>query len=260
VIMAKKWAAFPHAEPSYAYPAAALKKAWTRLHKGDREAYPADAAIADAWRHFHAGAFHQAVDTGRAAGGAGVNAAVKAQCVYAHYLERDARARLALFEEAAGWADERRSEAPKDANAQYLYAYALGRYGQGISVVKALAQGYGGKIRDALAKTLALDAKHAEAAVAFGAYEAEVINKAGALVAGLTYGAKKESALAHFEQALKLFPESPIVRIEYANGLILLFGKSRLDDATKLYEQAAATKPQDAMERLDVEHAKEELA
>jgi tetratricopeptide (TPR) repeat protein len=258
--MAKKWAVFPHAEPSYAYAGPALKKAWGRLHKGDREAYPADAAVADAWRHFHAGAFRQAVEAGRAAGGAGLHAAVKAQCVHAHYLEHDARARLALFEEAAGWAEERRAQAPKDANANYLYAYALGRYGQGLSVVKALAQGYGGKIRDALAKTLALDAKHAEAAVAFGAYESEVINKAGALVAGLTYGAKKESALAHFEQALQLFPESPIVHIEYANGLILLFGKSRLDDATKLYEEAAAAKPQDAMERLDVEHAKEELA
>jgi tetratricopeptide (TPR) repeat protein len=258
--MAKKWAAFPHADPSYAYAGAALKKAWTRLHKGDREPFPADAAVADAWRHFHAGAFRQAVDTGRAAGGAGMHAAVKAQCVYAHYLERDAKARLALFEEAAGWADARRAAAEKDANAHYLFAYALGRYGQGISVVKALAQGFGGRIRDALAKALALDPKHAEAAVAFGAYESEVINKAGGLVAGLTYGAKKESALAHFEQALELFPESPIVRIEYANGLILLFGKSRLDEATKLYEAAATAKPQDAMERLDVEHAKEELA
>jgi tetratricopeptide (TPR) repeat protein len=258
--MAKKWAAFPHADPSYAYAGAALKKAWTRLHKGDREPFPADAAVADAWRHFHAGAFRQAVDTGRAAGGAGMHAAVKAQCVYAHYLERDAKARLALFEEAAGWADARRAAAAKDANAHYLFAYALGRYGQGISVVKALAQGFGGRIRDALAKALALDPKHAEAAVAFGAYESEVINKAGGLVAGLTYGAKKESALAHFEQALELFPESPIVRIEYANGLILLFGKSRLDEATKLYEAAATAKPQDAMERLDVEHAKEELA
>jgi tetratricopeptide (TPR) repeat protein len=224
--MAKKWAAFPHADPSYAYAGAALKKAWTRLHKGDREPFPADAAVADAWRHFHAGAFRQAVDAGRAAGGAGVHAAVKAQCVYAHYL----------------------------------YAYALGRYGQGISVAKALAQGFGGKIRDALATALALDAKHAEAAVAFGAYQAEVINKVGALVAGLTYGAKKESALAHFEQAVKLFPESPIVRIEHANGLLLLFGNSRLGDATKLYEAAAAATPEDAMERLDVEHAKRELA
>ncbi|HEY6828310.1 MAG TPA: hypothetical protein VI259_15730, partial [Gemmatimonadaceae bacterium] len=152
-----------------------------------------------------------------------------------------------------------RAAAPDDANAHYLYAYALGRYGQGISVAKALAQGFGGKIRDALVKTLELAPKHAEAAVAFGAYQAEVIAKVGGIVAGLTYGAKKDSALKQFELALKLFPESPIVHIEYANGLILLFGKNRLDEATKLYARAAAAKPADAMERLDVELAKREL-
>jgi len=257
--VARKWTKFPHADKAYDYAGAALKSAWPRLHKGDREAYPKDAAIADAWRHFHAGAFQQAVEAGRAAGGAGLHAAVKAQCVYAHYLERDAKARLALFEEAAGWAEERRAAARKDSNAHYLYAYALGRWGQGLSVAKALAQGFGGKIKEALTTALELDAKHAEAAVAFGTYQSEVIEKVGALVGGLTYGAKKESALAYFEQAMKLFPESAIIRIEYANGLIRLFGKSRLDDATKLYEAAAAARPHDAMERLDVEHAKEEL-
>jgi tetratricopeptide (TPR) repeat protein len=258
--MAKKWTAFPHADPSFGYPGAALKKGWPRLHRGDCEPYPTEPDVAEAWRLFHAGEFRQAVDVGRKAKHGGVNAAVKAQCVYANYLEPDAKSRLALFEEAAQWADDRRGAAPKDANAHYLYAFALGRYGQGISVVKALAQGMGGKIRDALAKTLELAPKHAEAAVAFGAYQSEVINKVGAVVAGLTYGAKKDSALKHFEQAAKLFPESPIIHIEHGNGLILLFGKARLDDATKLYEKAAALKPADAMERLDVEHAKSELA
>jgi tetratricopeptide (TPR) repeat protein len=259
VTVARKWTKFPHPDASYAYAGPALKKAWARLHQGDREPFPKDAAVADAWRHFHAGAFQQAVEAGNASGGPGVNAAVKAQCVYANYLERDAKVKLALLEEAAGWADERRGAAPKDANAQYLYAFALGRYGQGISVAKALAQGFGGKIRDALAKALALDPKHAEAAAAFGAYQSEVIDKVGGIVAGLTYGAKKESALEHFEQAVKLFPESPIMYIEYANGLIRLFGKARIDDATKLYEKAAAANPADAMERLDVELAKSEL-
>ncbi len=98
-----------------------------------------------------------------APGAPGVNAAVKAQCVYANYLEHDPKTRLALFEEAAGWADERRAAAPGDANAHYLYAFALGRYGQGISVAKALAQGFGGKIRDALTTALELEPKHAEA-------------------------------------------------------------------------------------------------
>ena len=173
----------------------------------------------DAWRHYHAGEFQQAVETGIAAGGAGVNAAIKAQSIYANYLERAAKEKLALFEEAAGWAAERRVRAPKDANAHYLYAYALGRYSQGISVAKALAQGFGGKIKDALTLALKLSPAHAEAHTAYGAYQAEVLNKVGGLVAGMTYGAKKESALEHYQRALKLHPESAIARIEYGERL-----------------------------------------
>jgi len=258
--MAKKWAKFPHPATAYTYDRAALKKHWDRLHRGDCEPMPKDVAVLDAWRHYHAGEFQQAVQIGIAADGAGVNAAIKAQSIYAHYLERGAKEKLALFEEAAGWAAERRVRAPNDANAHYLYAYALGRYSQGISVAKALAQGFGGKIKDALTLALKLSPKHADAHIAYGAYQAEVINKVGGLVAGMTYGAKKESALEHYQRALKLHPESAIARIEYGNGLILLFGKGRLDDATALYEQAAKCEPMDAMECLDVELARSELA
>lgn len=256
--MAKKWAKFPHPATAYAYDATALKKRWERLHRGDGEPLPNDVAVLDAWRHYHAGEFQQAVEAGLAAGGSGINAAIKAQSIYANYLET-APAKLALFEEAAGWAAERRASAPKDANAHYLYAYALGRYGQGISVAKALAQGFGGKIKDALITVLKLAPSHAEAHTAYGAYQAEVVNKVGGLVAGMTYGAKNESALEHYQKALKLHPDSAIARIEYGNGLILLFGKARLAEATKLYEQAAACEPMDAMERLDVELARSEL-
>ena len=40
-----------------------------------------------------------------------------------------------------------------------------------------------------------------------------------------------------------LHPDSGIARVEYANGLIMLFGKARLADAEKLYKEAAACKP-----------------
>src|SRR5664279_5026450 len=119
--MAKKWFKFPHADRAYLYDAPALKKHWSRLHKGDTEPFPKEAGVQDAWRHYHSGDFQQAVQAGLAAGGAGVNAAVKAQTVYAHYLEKSAKSKLDLFEEAAALADERRRAAPKDANAQYLY-------------------------------------------------------------------------------------------------------------------------------------------
>ena len=257
--MAKKWTKFPHAEKAYLYDSAALKKHWERLHRGDKEPFPKDAEVQAAWRHFHAGDFEQAVELGTATSGAGLNAAAKAQAIYANYLEKNEKTKLALFEEAAALADKRRKEASKDANAHYLYAYALGRYSQGISVAKALAQGFGGKIRDALTTALKLSPSHADANIAYGAYQAEVIAKVGRLVAGVTYGAKKDSALEHYQKAIKLNPESPIARIEYANGLILLGGKEKLDEATKLYEQAAKCKPMDAMERLDVELARSEL-
>ena len=258
--MAKKWAKFPYDGSDYVYEGAALKKHWARLHRGDCEPFPKDAAAQEAWRAFHAGEFQRAAEAGRDAGGSAVNAAVKAQTVYANYIDKAEASRLALFEEAAAWADERRDAAPNDANAHYLYAFALGRYSQGISVTKALAQGFGGKIKDALTKALKLAPAHADAHAAFGAYQAEVINKVGSLVAGMTYGAKKDSALEHYQQALKLNPDSAISRIEYANGLIMLFDKARLDEATKLYEQAARCEPMDAMEKLDVELARAELA
>jgi tetratricopeptide (TPR) repeat protein len=258
--VAKKWGKFPHADKAYAYDAAGLKKQWPRLHKGDCEPLPKDAAVLEAWRHYHAGEFAQAVDAGQAAGGTGVNAAIKAQVVYATYLEKSDKSKLALLDEAMAWGEARRAAAPKDANAHYLFAFAAGRYGQGISVAKALAQGLGSKVRDALLSAIKLEAKHADAHIAYGSYQAEVIDKVGGLVAAMTYGAKKDSALEHFQKALKLNPDSAIARVEYANGLIMLFGKARLADAEKLYKEAAACKPADAMERLDVELARSELA
>jgi hypothetical protein len=40
----------------------------------------------------------------------------------------------------------------------------------------------------------------------------------------------------------------------------MMFGKGRMAQATRLYEEASACSPADAMERLDVELARSELA
>ena len=75
----------------------------------------------------------------------------------------------------------------------------------------------------------------------------------------MTYGAKKDVGLSLFKKALELNPASAIAMIEQANGMVMLEGDKKMKEATKLYEQAAASKPLDAMERLDVEMAKAEL-
>ena len=102
-----------------------------------------------------------------------------------------------------------------------------------------------------------LQPRHADANIALGTWHAEIIDKVGSMVGGLTYGAKKDAAEKHFRAALELNPDSSIARTEYANGLVLLFGRSRARDVDRLREEAAACTAADAMERLDLELAKE---
>ncbi|MBK9020049.1 MAG: hypothetical protein IPL72_08625 [Sulfuritalea sp.] len=253
------WAKFPHADKAFIYAGASLKKNWERLHRGDQEPFPADPAVQEAWRLYHQGEFQAACEAGLAAGIDGYNAANKAAMIYATYLEGDERRKLETFQGIAARCGELQRAQPKNVNGHYFQAYALGRYSQGISVLKALTDGLGGRIKSALEATLRLEPRHAEAHSALGAYHAEVVDKMGAMVARLTYGASKELAVKHFETALKLTPDSAIACIEYANALVMLFGDKRMDDAIDLYEKAAAATPVEAMEKLDVELAKSEL-
>jgi tetratricopeptide (TPR) repeat protein len=253
-----KWTAFPHVG-DYAFDAESLRRHWARLHAGDAEPWPEDPALVEAWALFHSGEFQQAAEAGLRCGDAGATVVSKATCTYANYLEKKEKARLDLFLEAAERAEAQARAQPRNPNAWYWHAYALGRYSQGISVAKALAQGLGSKVKEALERTIALQPQHADAHMALGAFHAEVIDKVGSLIGGMTYGVKKETGLKMFQEALRLFPDSPIYLIEYANGLVMLEGERKMGEATRLYEQAAACVPLDAKERLDVDLAREEL-
>lgn len=253
-----KWTAFPYDADDYTYDGAALKKHWARLHAGDAEPWPKDETVVAAWSLYHSGQFHKAVEAGLKAGGAGITVANKAQSIYANYLEKSEKTKLEMFLEVAERAEAQQAAEPKNPNAWYWQAYAIGRYGQGISVAKALAQGLGSKCKNALETAIKLAPKHADAHIALGAFHAEVIDKVGKLL-GRTQGADAATGLKMFKEALKLNPTSAIAMVEYANGLVMLEGDKKMGEAEKLYAQASECKPMDAMERLDVEMAKAEL-
>lgn len=277
-----KWAAFPHDAKAFAYAGDALKKAWPALHAGDAEPYPdakraaalskaagktapkldADAlatALQDAWRAFHHGDFQAAFEAGEKLGPVGASVAVKALGIHATYLVDDEAERLKRFEQAAKLAEAAIKALPDEANSHYRYAFALGRYSQGLSIAKALKQGIAGKVRTALDAALGLQPKHAEAHIALAVYHAEIIDKIGAMIGGLTYGAKASEAESHIKTALKLTPDSPIAHAEHANVLLLLYGDKKEDAAATAYEKAGKLKPKDAMESLDGTHARSQL-
>lgn len=277
------WANFPHDAKGYAYAGDALKKAWPKLHAGDTEPFPdakrasaligavgkaapkgldADAlaaALQDAWRAFHRGDFKAAFDAGQALGPVGASVAVKAMGIHATYLVDDDTEKLQRFEQAAKLAETAIKALPEDANSHYRHAFALGRYSQGLSIAKALKAGIAGKVRSSLETALELSPKHAEAHTAMALYHAEIINKIGGMIGGLTYGAKAAEAEKHIKAAVKLTPDSPIAHIEYGNVLMLLHGDKQENAAAAAYEKAAKLKPLDAMEALDAAYAKEQL-
>lgn len=277
------WAAFPHDAKGFAYTGDALKKVWPKLHAGDLEPYPdlkrttallaaagktapkgmdADSlatALQDAWRAFHRGEFKAAFDAGEKLGPLGASVAVKALGIHATYLVDDEAEKLKRFEHAAKRAEAAVHALPGEANSHYRHAFALGRYSQGLNIARALKAGIAGKVRAALATTLEMAPRHAEAHTAMALYHAEIIGKIGAMIGGLTYGAKAAEADKHIKAALKLTPASPIAHIEHGNVLMLLHGSKQESAAAAAYEKAAKSKPLDAMEALDAAYALAQL-
>jgi tetratricopeptide (TPR) repeat protein len=253
------WNDFPHDNAAFDLPGKKLQGAWANLHLGDCEPFPGDEELQDAWRCFHGGDFQESVERADAIGLAAHAVANKATGIYATYLEDDQKRQINCFKAAIERAERAIKEFPQDANSHYFHAFNLGRYSQSISVVKALKQGVGGKIQKSLKRALEIQPEHAEAHTAMGMYHAEIIDKVGKLIGGITYGASESNAMQHFEAALSLTPRSPIANIEFGNGLYLLYGDKKLDQVSDLYIKASEMEPLDAMEKLDIESALAEL-
>ena len=253
------WKQFPYPDAAYVYTPQTLEAAWARLHAGDVEPFPTHPALVQAWLAFHAGDFERAVKLGLAVGVPGYAVAHKATCIYATHLEVSDSQKLDMYEEVAERCERQQSEQPDNPAGYYWHAYSLGRYALGTSVVKALAQGMGARVRNSLDRTMTVAPMHAEAHIAFGIYHTEIIDKVGAMIGSLTYGANKEDGYQHFKTALALTPYSALAHSEYARALNMLDGKKKLAEALALYEKAAQCVALDAKERLEVEAAIDEL-
>jgi tetratricopeptide (TPR) repeat protein len=230
---------------------------WPRLHAGHDLPLPAESsALAEGWALYHSGEFERAAAVGLLQGAEGLALANQATAIYANYVEPREAVRLAMFRQVIERASAQAAAEPENCQALYWQAYALGRYSQGISVARALAQGLGSKLKGALERVIELQPRHADAHLALASFHAEVIDKVGALVGRMTYGVRAETSLELFERGLELHPHSAAGMMEYARAQLMLHGESRMGEATRLYERAAGLKPADARERLDVELAR----
>ena len=275
-----EWKPFPYGDRAYRYSGEALRNAWPRLHRGDREPFPSEQAIEvrlhctpalavrgldaceiasglqQAWRGFHAGDFAAAVQGGISLGPIGCVVAARATLVHAVYLEESESRRLGILDDVVRHCEDLMRVADDWPNAWYVHALALGRYSQQVSVVKALATGLGNKVRASLEHVVALDPGHVDAHIAFGVFESEIVASLGTVGAAITHRARPESAIEHFETATRLAPDSAIVHLEYARALLRMRAEGSSERVIELYERAASCQPVDARERMDVEMAR----
>jgi len=231
-----------------------LLNRWSTLHAADLEPEPTGDLLA-AWRLFHNGYFAEAAQAAIDLGDEGTPVLLRAVVAYTDYVCEDEDKCTELLEQAYQQAEDQDSD---DVNHQFTTALAMGRYSQSISITKALAKGLGGKVKNRLSAVLNAEPKHAEAHLAMAMYHAEIIDKVGATLGGLTYGAKAKTAYQHIEKALELCPNA-INLIEAGNAILLLKGDGGMDEATDLYRQAAAVEPLDSLQAMDVDFAASQL-
>ena len=258
--MARPWRSTPVDMSDLDLEGDQLQARWSEMHKGNLEPFPADAQLQQAWRLYHLGRFAEAADLGEALGGPGLVPAAFATTIYTVYVESDEKRKPELFETAAQLCAQAIEAGVDTANAHYMHAVSMGRYSQFISMIEALAKGYGGRIKDAVERCLERSPNHAEGHLTLAGWHAAITDQAGGLMARMLYGATEDGADEHYAEAIRLVPDSPVVHLEHARGLEVMHGMSQRAAIVAALERALDCKPVDAMQRLDVALGRADLA
>jgi hypothetical protein len=293
----ENWKPFPQDQSAYDYSGDKLRSAWPQLTRGFGANYPfpdADwvvkmatqnpkalemtvragtgftgkpeeaelyaAKLQDVWRLMFRGDFAQAKADGLKLGVGGQVPAMFAQVIYALFLAPDQASKQHLLEEVISYTDQAGELVNADPMAMFGRVYAKARLGEELPIAVVLKRGYTSEIPDELDALLKKSPNQPYALALYGGYQAGVIRKVGAFVGGMTYGVDADKMEQFFARSFKQANNLPIGHYEYANALTYVYGDDEHDKALAQLKLAASHKPINAMEALEVAHAKKLLA
>jgi hypothetical protein len=293
----ENWKPFPQDQSAYDYSGDKLRSAWPQLTRGFGSNYPfpdADwvikmakqnpkaveltvaagsgfsgkpeeaaayaAQLQDVWRLMFRGDFAQAKADGLKLGVGGQVPAMFAQVIYALFLAPDQASKQKLLEEVISYTDQAGELVNADPMAMFGRVYAKARLGEELPIAVVLKRGYTSQIPDELDALLKKTPNQPYALALYGGYQAGVIRKVGAFVGGMTYGVDADKMEQFFARSFKQAGNLPIGHYEYANALTYVYGDDEHEKALAQLKLAASHKPINAMEALEVAHAKKLLS
>lgn len=196
------------------------------------------------------GRFADAYHQGRAAGGEGWLLAAQAANLYAFYIatsDSEIVKWFALGQEAAQRALEFNAQS---AEAHFELARSIGGQLSQQNLLRRVNSV--SAMRDHLLQALRLRPDYPEAKAALGVWHLEV-SQAGI---GWLYGASTNQVRPLFEEALRLEPNSILIRVWYAQALVKMGAPQQ---ARLQLEQALRLAPRNAAERFEQGFARERL-
>ncbi|RJG11875.1 hypothetical protein D3879_00665 [Pseudomonas cavernicola] len=290
------WKPFPYEQSAFDYSGDKLRQAWPQLTRGFGANYPFPDAdwvvtmattypkalemtvtgntgftgkpeeaeiyaskLQEVWRLMFRGDFAEAKKQGLALGVGGQIPAMFAQVVYATFLVPNQEEKHHLLEEVIDYTDKAGSLVQADTVAMFGRIYAKARLGEELPVPVVLKRGYTSQIPKELDALLAKQPQQPFALALYGGYEAGVIRKVGKLVGKMTYGVSADKMETYFARSFKGSDNLPIGHYEYANALSYVYGDDEEQKAIEHLKRAVAIKPINAMEALEIAHAKQLL-
>lgn len=122
---------------------------------------------------------------------------------------------------------------PKTADGYIQLAIALGFRGRLIPLMDSRDERLAERGREAIDKALELAPRNAWALAARGAWNLEIVQRAGPLLADITYGAKRAEGLKYFHEALAADRANLLLHFHFALAILAL-------DADEFRTEAAA--------------------
>jgi hypothetical protein len=217
--------------------------------------------IADAWVALFNGDFATAWELGRLVGPPGHFPALYALALNAQYLETDGAKRIQQLEQVISETRALLQQAPDHLFLQFGHAYAKSRRLEPMGMLEARNTGFLEEILAALEKLDRQDPDNLYTVTLRGAVYAGTLEKAGTMLARMTYRIRPAMVDDAFTKALALNQHGYAApMLEYAIALEKTSGKDRRDDILRLLQQAANVKADSAEAALHQRVARQRLA